>query len=198
MKTVAAASLLALFSSAFAAPLEARHANASPFELTVSFSNNPSLTGPLQANGGSFWIGKKTSSSCPSSVGSSCPPGNTTSFASDNTGTLSMNTAVPGGQQVYIGPKGLLRYTQPHSADMPAGSITSGLVVNDSNNLFNKYYKYWLCNTDADSDAYQVWLEYRNDQGSIINNGLTGKNACFRINLLAKDVKKGAAAWEYN
>lgn len=197
MKTAAAASILALFSSALAAPLEARHSDASPFELTVSFSNSP-LSGPLQANGGSFWIGKKTASSCPTSVGKACPPGNSTSFASDNTGTLSLNTEVPGGQQVYIAPNGLLSYTPAHSASIPTGSITSGLVVNDSNNLFNKYFTYWLCNTEGYSSEYQVWLEYRNDQGSVVNNGNTGKNTCTRINLLAKDVKKGAAAWQYS
>lgn len=99
MKTFTAAALLALASSAIAAPVEARHVQTSAFELEVSFSNSP-LTGPLQANGGSFWIGKNASSYCPSSVGSACPPGNSTSFTSGSaTGTLAMNVEVPGGQQ---------------------------------------------------------------------------------------------------
>lgn len=98
---------------------------------------------------------------------------------------------------VFVGPKGLLRYTQPHSASIPDGSITTGFVANTGNNLFNKFYTYWLCNTEADTEAYQLWLEYRDDQGSIKQNGATGKNTCTRVNLLAKDVNSTASAWEY-
>lgn len=197
MKTFAVASVLTLCSTAFAAPLQARHDIAKPFTLDVYFSNLPPVSGSLQANGGSFWIGKNTSSYCPDNVGD-CPSGNSTSFVSDSNGALSLNTEVPGGQQVFIAPNGLLSYTSPHSSYIPTGSITSGLVVDADNNLLNKYYSYWVCSTDSAATTWQVWLEYRDDQGSIKNNGNTGDNACARINLVANDTESGAAAWQYS
>ncbi|KAH0349346.1 hypothetical protein KCU81_g2962, partial [Aureobasidium melanogenum] len=188
--------LLAAASSTLAAPLEARHDPAKPFTLDISFSNSP-LSGPIQASGGSFWIGKNASTSCPSNV-NPCPAGNSTSFTSSGNGLLYLNTEVPGGQQVYIRPDGLLTYTQPHSASAPSGSTFSGFEISPQNQMA-KFYDFWLCSEDATDKAYRIWLEYRDSKGAITQNGKTGKNACTLVNLLASDVKKeGPAAWEYN
>jgi hypothetical protein len=71
-----------------------------PFTLFAWYSNAPGLGANINANGGSFWLRKNTSSSCPESVKPNCPVGNVTSFvAGDTTGTLFLNAAVPGGQQ---------------------------------------------------------------------------------------------------
>ncbi|THY33124.1 hypothetical protein D6D00_01146 [Aureobasidium pullulans] len=195
MKFTNTIALLASASSAIAAPLEARHNPAKPFELDISFSNSP-LNGPIQASNGSFWIGKKASTSCPSNI-SPCPPGTNTSFTSSGDGKLFLNAEVPGGQQVYIRPDGLLTYTIPHSAAMPAGSQISGFEISPLNQV-GKFYDYWLCSEDSTDKAYRIWLEYRDENGAVKQNGFTGKNACTMVSLLAKDVKEGFAAWEYN
>ena len=201
MKTTTILSALALAATnTLAAPLEARHDLNSPFELYVTYTNSQGyLHGSLQANGGNFWINKNSSSYCPSSIGSSCPTSNLTTFIGSNpAGTLSLNVAVPGGQQVYIAPNGLLSYTVAHSANIPAGSITSGLVANTGNNLFNKFYSFWLCNeAGEDTEAYRIWLAYRNVEGIQLQNGNKGNNTCSLVNLNARDVKTGATAWQY-
>lgn len=64
-------------------------------------SASPIHFGSINAAGGKFWIGKETSSYCPSSVVADCEtayPGNVTVFAGGDN-TLGLNTAVPGGQQ---------------------------------------------------------------------------------------------------
>ncbi|KAI4727003.1 hypothetical protein E4T49_05251 [Aureobasidium sp. EXF-10728] len=189
--------LLAAASSTLAAPLEARHDAGKAFTLDISFSNSP-LSGPIQASGGSFWIGKKASTSCPDSVNPNCPSGNSTSFTTSGNGLLNLNTEVPGGQQVYIRPDGLLTYTQAHSASTPAGSTFSGFEISPQNQV-GKFYDFWLCSEDSTNKAYRIWLEYRDDKGSVKQNGLSGKNTCTMVNLLANDVKKdGPAAWQYN
>lgn len=40
-----------------------------------------------------------------------------------------MATTVPGGQQLYVGPRGSLRYTQAHSAAVRPGSYTTGFKL---------------------------------------------------------------------
>jgi hypothetical protein len=71
-----------------------------PFTLFAWYTNAPGLGANINANGGSFWLRKNTSSSCPESVKPNCPVGNVTSFVGGNSiGTLFLNTAVPGGQQ---------------------------------------------------------------------------------------------------
>jgi len=55
----------------------------------------------IEANGGRFWLGKKPSAYCPSDVADlNCTsyPGDRTIFVGGN-GSISLNVAVPGGQQ---------------------------------------------------------------------------------------------------
>jgi hypothetical protein len=190
--------LLATASSTLAAPLEPRHNPAKPFTLDISFSNSMgTLTGPIQANNGSFWIHKAASTSCPTSVNPNCPPGNSTSFTSSGSGLLYLNTQVPGGQQVYIRPDGLLTYTSPHSASTPKDSTFSGFEISSLNQVA-KFYDFWLCGEDKSDKAWRVWLEYRDENGATKQNGLGGGNACTMISLLANDVKEGPAAWQYD
>jgi len=80
---------------------------------------------------------------------------------------------------------------------MPAGSQISGFEISPLNQV-GKFYDYWLCSEDATDKAYRIWLEYRDENGAVKQNGFTGKNACTMVSLLAKDVKEGFAAWEYN
>ncbi|KAI1181129.1 hypothetical protein F4777DRAFT_3308 [Nemania sp. FL0916] len=85
---------------------------------------------PVHASGLKFFINKPTSTYCPDGVsGLNCSDfsGTGTTFVmGEGSTSLSLDTTVPGGQQVYIGPDGSLSYTQAHSAAIPAGSTTTG------------------------------------------------------------------------
>ncbi|KAF9884488.1 hypothetical protein FE257_001749 [Aspergillus nanangensis] len=192
--------ILSLLSLTTAVPSERRQSSTSTpdaFTLNIRWSNSP-LKGPLNANAGSFWTGKPTSSFCPETV-PGCKLANATSFLAQD-GQLFLNTAVPGGQQVYISPQGQLTYTPPHSAAIPTGSLTNLVSWSgDSGDSFlNPFLTYWLCNTDADATSWSVWLEYTNGTtGSITNAGSDGVNACTRIALEAMPYR-GAGAWEFS
>lgn len=84
---------LALVSCSVAAPLEER-ARQPTFSIVASRPGSFIDMQPLNANGGSFWIGKPTSSYCPKSLG--CPAGNSTSVIRSPNGSLAMNVEVPG------------------------------------------------------------------------------------------------------
>ncbi|GES58098.1 hypothetical protein ATEIFO6365_0004024900 [Aspergillus terreus] len=192
MKLLPFASLLAL---AAASPAERRQSS-DAFSLNIRWSNSP-LSGSLNANGGSFWTGKPTSSYCPDTV-PQCKTVNATSFTVQDDKVF-LNAAVPGGQQVYVSPQGQLTYTQPHSAYIPTGSLTSlaSWSAASGASFLNPFLTFWLCNTEAHPNAWSVWLEYTNGTtGSITNNGSNGSNACTRIALEAKPYK-GDAAWEF-
>ncbi|RDL31916.1 uncharacterized protein BP5553_09318 [Venustampulla echinocandica] len=83
----------------------------------------------INASGRGFWIGKDSSSYCPVVKGLDCTafPGTSTVFAGGS-GTLSLDVAVPGGQQVFVGPDGALGYTGAHSASIPVGAVTTGFL----------------------------------------------------------------------
>ncbi|EAU30387.1 predicted protein [Aspergillus terreus NIH2624] len=192
MKLLPFASLLAL---AAASPAERRQSS-DAFSLNIRWSNSP-LSGPLNANGGSFWTGKSTSSYCPDTV-PQCKTVNGTSFTVQDDKVF-LNAVVPGGQQVYVSPQGQLTYTQPHSAYIPTGSLTSlaSWSAASGASFLNPFLTFWLCNTEANPNAWSVWLEYTNGTtGAITNNGSNGSNACTRIALEAKPYK-GDAAWEF-
>jgi hypothetical protein len=97
---------------------------------------------------------------------------------------------------VYVAPNGLLSYTQAHSGNIPPGSITRGFVVDPKTNQLSRLFTFWLCNQPDDSKLWRVWLQYEDENGSILVGGQTPKNACTRFILKATEVK-GIGAWEY-
>ncbi len=103
-------------------------ADGSYFNVISARSGSPVHLLPLTARGLKFYLGGGPPSSyCPSQVGSSCPPGTSTTFIGGD-GGLSLGVVVPGGQQVYVAPDGALSYTQAHSAAIPAGSIVGNFT----------------------------------------------------------------------
>ncbi|KAH6663191.1 hypothetical protein B0J14DRAFT_609528 [Halenospora varia] len=120
MKSVIAVSSLIAAASALTAPT-------GPF---TSGAWNPSTLwfgSAIQANGGAFFIGKDPSSYCPEVDGLDCTlfPGSSTVFIGGNN-TLSLDVAVPGGQQVFVTPEGAIGYTPAHSTFKPTGSVLDG------------------------------------------------------------------------
>lgn len=108
-----------------------------------------------------------------------------------------MSTGVPGGQQLYVGPKGSLRYTIAHSGYVPNGSYTSG---------FRKYpepekHLYWTfdgaggssgffaCPQGKDSVGHVAYKVYANVEGFV-------KTDCLGFTA-SRDYFEGAAAWQY-
>jgi hypothetical protein len=70
------------------------------FGLMSVRSASPIHFGQINASGGSFWIGKNTSTYCPEIVGYSCPdPASVYTVFVGGDETLSLSVVVPGGQQ---------------------------------------------------------------------------------------------------
>ncbi|KAI0421485.1 hypothetical protein F5X98DRAFT_328472 [Xylaria grammica] len=98
--------------------------SADAFSMLV-YAPNDKLDGlVLHAIKNTFETGHSGPSTyCPLKPESSCP---------NVAGTLvsknmeAMAVQVPGGQQIYIQEDGQVKYTRPHSAYMPSGSITGG------------------------------------------------------------------------
>ena len=89
-----------------------------PFGVTAAHSGSDIHFLPLTASGGHFWLGGKSQTYCPSSVGASCYKQNDTIIYGGN----ALDVIVPGGQQIYVDATGALSFTVPHSAYMPPGS----------------------------------------------------------------------------
>jgi hypothetical protein len=91
-----------------------------PFGVTAARSGSDIHFLPLTASGGHFWLGGKSQTYCPSSVGASCYKQNDTIIYGGN----ALDVIVPGGQQIYVDGTGALSFTVPHSGYIPAGSST--------------------------------------------------------------------------
>lgn len=128
MKATTVLSVLPIFSgSSLTAPVT----GCTPYSialLTID-SGTDLMYGVVEAQETRFWVGRKTKSYCPLTP-ADYPAGNESYMSVlDGSSSLSMAVEVPGGQQVFISPKGALRYTDAHSGYVPPGSITSGFSV---------------------------------------------------------------------
>ena len=116
-------SLLPLLSSANPLPLEPRQSTLDPFSLIASRSDSPIHLSAINANGESFWIGKKTASYCPADVVPHCPAGKYTEFLAGNGGAsmASLHPPLYASQPrsnhccvVHRSPRGPSRLRPPH------------------------------------------------------------------------------------
>ncbi|KAF3158515.1 hypothetical protein TWF225_009922 [Orbilia oligospora] len=194
-------SLLAAVSAAPASELESR---AVPKDTAFGFlalrSASPIHYQSLNASGGKIWLGKKTSTYCPLPA-KQCPKGKDTSFWINNQGgTAGMNTVVPGGQQVYIGPTGELSYTQAHSAFIPTGSTQTGFKVTERNNIVfleNCNNSFLACPVDKKSKTSGPWQVFVDVKGKLKDKDVpTGcKKDCLGFTPAGGPVKD--AVWQY-
>lgn len=124
---------------ALAAPVastaSAPAATPTPFTLMSVRSASPIHYGTVNANGEAFWIGKPSANSCPPNLpDNECGQLNNASTIlscelPDNAKTrCGFDTVVPGGQTVYVGQRGALRYTVPHGDVVPKGAHPAGFV----------------------------------------------------------------------
>jgi hypothetical protein len=141
------------------------------FGVISARSASPIHLLPLTARGGKFYLGGGPPSSyCPESVGSACPPGNTTVLAGGDK-TLSLGVIVPGGQQVYVAADGSLSYTTAHSAYIPAGSVVdqfSKTAPSNGNSFgyLNFETGFVACPVGAADQGYQVYGQTQNFEAS--------------------------------
>ncbi|EOD48974.1 hypothetical protein GTA08_BOTSDO10587 [Neofusicoccum parvum] len=151
-------------------------------------SASPIHYGSINAAGSKFWIGKETSSYCPSEVVDCAPyPGNVTVFAGGDP-TLGLSTAVPGGQQVYIAPDGSLSFTQAHSAYIPEGSVTDGFTTSQSSGfgILSWTNGFIACPSANGTFPYQVY-----------GGGYSNNTACLGFDFLTSNYTGTAGAWQY-
>ena len=89
------AAVLPLFAAAAPAPAP----SSGPISLIAAHSASPIHLSPVNAAGQAFWIGKDTSSYCPLTPSSNCPPGNETVISvfgdTAHPGTASMGEPTP-------------------------------------------------------------------------------------------------------
>ncbi|KAL2217023.1 IgE-binding protein [Thermoascus aurantiacus ATCC 26904] len=196
---LSAVSLLPLLAAA-APAIQARDTQASAFTVTASHSGSSIHLLPMEAAGQYFWLGGNASTYCPENV-ANCPAGTETVFAP---GGGALDVEVPGGQKIYVDPSGALRFTQAHSANIPAGS-SQGPFTYTAGNPFGKYTydgegaKGWMAcplqNKVKGQLIYQVFVNMPNAKPP------TGKvEDCIGFDALAKPYESKnntAAAWQY-
>lgn len=154
------------------------------FTSTAVRSASPIHYQPLNARGNAIYLGGETETYCPKVKDVKCPKGNTTVFDVNNktktagygpyqayeTASLanaiySLDTSVPGGQQLYVAPNGALSYTIPHSAAVPEHSYQQGFTVDQGTGLGSWTFEgkggatgFLACPTEKEGE-YQVFAD---------------------------------------
>jgi hypothetical protein len=207
-----------MFTRAFINDAIAGLAAAAPAPLVprdvTSYTLNVALAGAsydnagVVANGRNFWFYKTTQSSCPLETG--CPGKASSSSCSlprihtynttdgyvtavshgVNSTTLSMDTMVPGGQQVFVGPDNNLSFTGAHSNSAPVGSIFSGFSFADTGLGYN------IISLEGRSfSACPVNTTY---QIVTVPSGQEPVEGCAIVDLLATAYPLPTPAWQYD
>ncbi|KAL8696033.1 MAG: hypothetical protein Q9201_007857 [Fulgogasparrea decipioides] len=89
-----------------------------PFTIKAYNSESPIHLMDINASYNRFWVGNATNSSCPDdrpadaapNSPAPCPVGNVTALETTSTGGAHLDSQVIGGQAIYIGPQGQLRF----------------------------------------------------------------------------------------
>ncbi|ETS76229.1 hypothetical protein PFICI_11616 [Pestalotiopsis fici W106-1] len=150
----------------------------------------------IQANGGSFWVGKAPSSSCPQQdIGTYCDnfPGNATVFVGANsvtsTSSVYLNVGAPGQQQVYITWDNALAYNSPDSTCSPEGIITASFgrdkPKNGTSFLFTETGDFEACPGGEDG-VYSLYVHTEQSK----------QEGCTRV-VVYTTAASGAMAWQY-
>ncbi|KAL2852991.1 hypothetical protein BJX68DRAFT_48648 [Aspergillus pseudodeflectus] len=193
MKLELISSLLPLMVAAAPATAPAAEQPAA-FTVMASRSASPIHFLPMNAAGQSFWLGGSPATYCP--LPSGCPPGDLTVLAG-NGGSLSVT--VPGGQQIYVSPEGALKFTQAHSASIPAGSSRGPFeyVPGAANQPFGHYvYSGWgasgfmACPTE--DSKWQVFAALQN---ATVPSG--NVKDCLGFSAIATPTNETGNAWQY-
>jgi len=164
------------------------------FTVTSARSGSPIQYLPMNAADQKFWLGGQTATYCPTEI-NPCPPGNVTVIA----GGGSLDTEVPGGQQIYVAPDGSLSFTQAHSAAIPPGSsvgpfsVTAGArFATYSTSAFGATGFMACPNTIPNPSTWQVFAAIHN---ATVPTGKVGE--CLGFDAIAINYTGSVPAWQY-
>ncbi|KAL8660183.1 MAG: hypothetical protein Q9202_006779 [Teloschistes flavicans] len=198
--------LCTLLPLAFSSPIAPRQDTYVPpitFGAIAARSASPIHLQTINANGGAFWIGKNTTTYCPLTNQTECPPGTSTVFAAGN-GGAGLDTVVPGGQQIYVAPTGALGFTQAHTSSKPSGSALetfNATLGPDGGPLGHFTFQglgangFIACPASKGKGPYQVFANVRNLQDKDVPSKC--KRDCLGFDALTAPYKGEAAAWQY-
>lgn len=115
----------------------------------------------INANGLNFWINKNTSTYTPENTITPPKDPATAFFLNSEVGTISLDTTVPGGQQVYVDASaegnGALKFTQAHSASTGSSGVATGFSIVDENLEFEGT-SFVAC---PEGEAYKIYAASR-------------------------------------
>lgn len=150
---------------------------------------------PISASNLKFYVGKPTSTYCPLADCSGYV--NFTVFSArpnEAASVISLLTAVPGGQQVYVAPDGQLGYTQAHSGSMPPGSVTTPfqyIPESEPNRVGSLTFNggFWVaCQAPEGNGVYQIYAQAASS---------FSRTDCTSISFSTSSYQ-GNSAWQYN
>ncbi|KAI4166452.1 MAG: hypothetical protein LQ343_008040 [Gyalolechia ehrenbergii] len=172
------------------------------FGVIAARSASPIHLQAVNASGQAFWIGKDTTTYCPLTNQANCPRGTDTVFAVGG-GGASLQTVVPGGQQIYVAPNGALKYTIAHSSSYPTGSalMTFNATLGGSDGSLGHFTFEGLgatgfvaCPVTADG-PYQVFADVEGLSDKDVPGGR--KDECLGFSALTAPYS-GDPVWQYS
>lgn len=162
-----------------------------PFGLMSIRSGSDIQYAQIAAADSHFWIGRATNTYCPSEPSIPCASLGNQTYVQLNGDSLSMDAIVPGGQQVYVGPKGALRFTTAHSSEMPKGSTVGGFSVTDEGAFSSVGHVggFVACpvHEKRGGAPYQIFVQTEGFK----------RTDCEGFDLAAVEVDGAVPAWEY-
>ncbi|KAM0798329.1 hypothetical protein BDR22DRAFT_823431 [Usnea florida] len=207
-------SLLPLLASTNPLPLSSRQSTLNPFTLIAGRSGSPIHLSSINANGESFWIGKNTTTYCPSEEVKDCPPGLYTELLAAHLTNNSNHqyAEVPGGQTVYVLPTGALTFTLAHAEGQPFennGTTTGFSFTPGSDNALGVFSftglnstGFLACPAENGTAPWQVFAAIAGIQNSDVPGG--NVSACLEFVAFGASGAElgtantgGPAAWQY-
>ncbi|KAI4724836.1 hypothetical protein E4T49_07426 [Aureobasidium sp. EXF-10728] len=159
-------------------------APASAFGGVAIHSGSEIQYASINAADGYFWLLKDSQTTCPDVTGLVCSNTTSTQFVGGDN-TLSLDTVVPGGQQVFVGVDGSLGFTAPHSAATRPGAVSTGFSVAQEGQHIQFQGQDWLaCPIDGHYGIYAA---------AIAKNAAACTGFAFRV-----AESSAPAAWEYS
>jgi hypothetical protein len=165
-------------------PFSKRSAPSSAFGGLAIHSGSEIQYASINAAESKFFLLKESSVYCPNISGLVCPNTTTTQFlGGDN--TLSLDTIVPGGQQVFVAVDGSLSFTKPHSAYTGPDASSTGFSVDEEAQHVQFRGEDWLaCPIDGHYAIYAA---------AIAKDASACTGFAFRV-----AESNAPAAWEYS
>ncbi|KAL8685469.1 MAG: hypothetical protein Q9218_007740 [Villophora microphyllina] len=200
------AALCTLLPLALSNPITPRQTYVPPitFGAIAARSTSPIHLQSINANGQAFWVGKNTTTYCPLTNQTECPPGTETVFAVGS-GGASLDIEVPGGQRIYVSSTGALGFTQAHSGLIPDGAAlqTFNATMGPENGPLGHFTFEGLgatgfiaCPVSKGKGPYQVFADVKGLKDGDVPSKC--KEDCLGFDALTAPFGQEASAWQYS